>query len=349
MDIKLLAENLPPLFSFQTSELGTLCCFPLRVKDWERVHTKQLEGLSDDEWVRVFISSSCNKEESLKDGQYKPDDSVLSDEEVTQLSQSELEDFAMKFANRDSFLKKYKDDNAQKKRDDESNAAYLRRIYNHHQTNLATSKLGKSAFEALQQLNKLTGAAKATDILSASTLKSIAKLKEQERSLAKSWQPQLYSSPPKIPISPQISAAQETVIHLEDLKNLMVTSNEVQEGISKDITKAIADSKNVSRWNLIISGAVLLLTLVGLWLAFSTAQTSSEQMEKFIERMDKNSTAVVKPLESLSSSVKSSDEQNQKLTTAIETLGTEVRKLIKKPIKDKTVKKSTAGNQKKVK
>jgi len=28
--IKLLPENLPPLFSFQTADLGALCCFTLR-------------------------------------------------------------------------------------------------------------------------------------------------------------------------------------------------------------------------------------------------------------------------------------------------------------------------------
>jgi len=337
MDImKLLPESLPPLFSFQTSELGKLYCFTLRMKDWELLSKKHSEDLSDDEWVRAFISVSCNKEESLKDGEFKPDDSVLSDAEVAQLSQSELEDFAMKFADTAPFLKKYKDDDNQKKRDDESNTTYLRRIYNHHHSNLATSKLSKeiersiagskSAFEALSQLKSLTSATKATDILSSSTLDRIAKLSEQENAIAKNWKP-ITSLSSQVPPSPQISAAQKSELHLEALKNLMLASNEVQADIRKDITNAIADSRNISRWNLIISGSVLMLTLAGLGLAYSTNQSSSEQMERFMEQMGENSTAVVKPLKALNSSVNTANENDGKLAKAIESLGAEVKSL----------------------
>lgn len=343
MDLKLLLKNQPPLFSFQTSELGTLCCFTLRVKDWEQLSGKQSESLSDEEWVRTFISVSCNKEESLKDGQFKPDGCLLSDDEVLRLKHSELEDFAMNFADKAPFLKEYTSDDKQKKSDDESYETYLRRIYNHHHSNLATTKLSKeiersiagskSAFEALAQLKSLTSAARATDILSSSTLASIAKLREQEDAIIKNWQP--ITPPPQISPSPQISAAQKLELHLEDLKNLMLKSNKVQEGLRKDITGAIADSQTKSVWNLFISVSVLILTLAGLWLTFWIAQSNSKQMDSFMERSSENSSAVVKPLEALSSSVDVSSEGNEKLTTAIESLGEEVQKLRKSQMNDK--------------
>jgi len=359
MDImKLLPENLPPLFSFQTSELGKLYCFTLRAKDWEQLSKKHTEALSDDEWVRALISVSCNKEESLKDGQYKPDDGALSDDDVSRLDRNELEVFADNYTTNSQSLKEYSNDDKQKKADDESNVIYLRRIYNHHRSNLATTKLSKdiersiagskSAFEALSQFKSLASATRATDILSASTLESIAKLRDQESAMMKNWQPHL-SPPPNIPLSPQISAAKESALHLEDLKNLMLASNEVQAGIRKDITNAIADSRNVSRWNLIISGSVLILTLAGLWLTYSNAQSNGEQMDRFMKQMTENSSAVVKPMESLSSSVNTASEKNDRLAAAIESLGTEVQMLREEQKDQKTSHQIESGLDKSVK
>lgn len=351
MGIKLLPKDLPSLFSFQTSELGKLYCFPLRIKDEKRLHTKQSESLSDDEWVRVFISVSCNTEESLKDGQFKPDDNVLSDDDVAKLSQSELEEFSRQFADTALFLKKYKDDEDLKQRDDESNATYLRRIYNHHHSNLATSKLSKEiersiagsklAFEALGQLKSLTSATRANDILSANTIKSIEKLKNQENAIMKNWQP-ITLSP-----SPQISAAQKTVFHLESLKDLMLVANEVQAEMRKDITGAIADSRNVSRWNLFIGGSVLVLTLLGLWLGYSTTQSNNEQMNKFMDRLNDNSSVIAKPLEALSSSMGDASENNAKLIKVIESLDAEIKLLREERKKQTALLKSALGSEKK--
>ncbi len=243
--IKLLPENLPPLFYFETSELGKLCCFTLRVKDWERLHTKQSESLSDDEWVRAFISVSCNKEETLKDGQFKPDDSVLSDDEVAKLSQSELEDFAIKFADTAPFLEKYKDDEAQGQRAGESNAIYLRRIYNYHHSKLSkeieSSIAGsKSMSEALEQVKSLNIGTRATDILSENRLKNIEKLKSQENTIMKNWQP---TTLPPSPLPPQPSPSQVTLQSDDDFLHREFTTPNIQNLPIKADVVAIIESR----------------------------------------------------------------------------------------------------------
>jgi hypothetical protein len=341
MDIKLLPVNLPPMFSFPTSALGKLFCFTLRVKDRSSLNEKGSESPGDSDWVKALISVSCNKERNLKEGKYKPDENDLSDDEVAQLTDEEIEEFSGLYVEKSSALSKFKSKNTQyEKSSGEANSSYLRRIYNAQNESLATSQLNKamensilgskSAFSALSQFDKMTKAARATDILSGSTLASIAALRQKENEILKGFKtidhPQIPSAP-AFAHPPLSSSAQETVEQLKNMTELIVDSNEVQERIQGDITKAIKQAKVTTIISAGISMAVLILTLCGLWLANSASKSDSKQMNAFMDRLDKNPAAIVKPLENLNDSSKASHADYQKLIGAIDSLNSEVRKL----------------------
>lgn len=323
MDIEDLLKDQPPMFSFKTDALGTLCCFNLSFSVCANLGNKYSNNQDSDIWVRGLLSLSCVTENCLREGQFKPDIIGISDKNVLRLSELELEKFAALYVENDPYLKKANE--GQDKNDNESNATYLRRLYENWGSGLAISPLSKLATSAWADIAKISNAARATDVLSRSTLASIAELKNKEAEVLKGIslnRPQVPTAPPYIP-----NPAVESVAQLKNLTELIIDSNDVQEKIAKDIAKAVKEARQSTRTNMLISIAIIILTGAGLWLTYWIAQSNSEQMNSFMGRVEQNSAVIVKPLASLNDSNKASAEVYSKLAEAISSLNEEIAKL----------------------
>jgi hypothetical protein len=355
----------PEKFSFETEALGMLHCFGLTLNATEKLSAEEVDALSDSAYMQMLVSLTCYQTAQLRDGKFRPSDLKLSEAQVSEIAENELEEFAGLYVENNPYLWRKEIEGSEDggiklvgdcnealhpKNEDESNVAYLRRLIGLWlKERLAFSgRLAGQAFKsvnkvnsALNAYNKLTAAAKVTGILSGSTLAKIVSLRQKEEDILGRYniggdlsKPQSLQQATSIPVNRNLTIpefrptdGEKTVDRLNDLIDLIIESNDVQERIASDIANATSKAEKDSRTSKYISIGIIVLTICSLGLTYWLSRADEELMDAFMDRLDRNSTAIVKPLESLNDSSKSSHKDNQNLMGAIESLNTEIRRL----------------------
>jgi len=322
--LKLLPENLPPQFSFDTKELGVLFCFPLRVKDIEVLDNIRIPVKNEQAWVRALVSVACHSENSLKEGEFKPDEFDLAGEHVVKLSDKELEDFAEKYVDNNPHLwpeGSVKEERKPIPNEGENNINFLYRLdqeRNAREVAKFEKMLGSDTISALR--NTMGSAS----IFSNETMGKIAGLKSEQAKLFSNFDIGHTRPPfPDIP-KPMISSGDRTVRRLDALIQISKTSTEVQESLAVDIGNAIATSDKRAKLNILISWAILGLSVISLGWAIWNNYENNKQMRELIINFHHNSTAIEHTLTELVQSNKLSHEDAKLLTNAILSLDSKV-------------------------
>jgi hypothetical protein len=108
MTLKLSNPRKTEVF-FDTEKLGRLYIFTLVWGDMEGFYkeVKSVEKLTPAQYVRLLVKYVCHPEGKLEDGQHRPKQPTLSDEDVNLISDSEFEDFAEKYITKKHFNRRW--------------------------------------------------------------------------------------------------------------------------------------------------------------------------------------------------------------------------------------------------
>ncbi|WP_404396219.1 hypothetical protein [Pseudoalteromonas phenolica] len=333
------------------TSLGTLFLFSISVGN----QSSLLKALSSSvaeaeprEYVKNLFKFVCYPENSLKEGIYKPDEPVLTREDIESLTEKELEDIAEAYIQDNEYLfkkREFKKKNNEKgeevhyseysdilhpKNDDEDNIQYLHRLACLEQENQRERM--KSIFDSMPKLGSF----------SKSLTGGIAKNLMLGESLAKSFE--AARAIPKIELSPVTSQLktidwaaierkkekvrrepfEELAKRLDKLINsssqaseFMVEANKIQTEIAAEIKSGGDVTDRHARKNVKLSIAVILLTISGLvltgWSSISGVSFSENQQIA----LDSYSSKITESLEKSRQSVEESSNESKLVLTEI--------------------------------
>jgi len=89
------------------TSIGELCVFSINMKGQTELHKKlgtSLENCTPEDFLRDFCVFVCFPQESLKEDKYKPDSPVLTDEDVSKLTEGELDKIAGIYIENNEYL-----------------------------------------------------------------------------------------------------------------------------------------------------------------------------------------------------------------------------------------------------
>ena len=95
---------------FDTEKLGRLYVFTLVLADEQGLYKevgKSIEKVSPLQYIKILVKYVCHHEDKLEEGKYRPKQPTLSNDEISLISESELEDFAEKYITKNGLNRKW--------------------------------------------------------------------------------------------------------------------------------------------------------------------------------------------------------------------------------------------------
>jgi len=325
--------------------IGELCVFGINVKGQTELQEKidaSLKECSPSDFVRSFCLYVCFPKESLKDNKYKPDRPVLTDDDVNNLSEDDLEKIAGIYIEKNNYLFKkltfkkktnekgetvnygeYKDIEYPRE-ESESNTSYLYRLsilegekYKKQFEDMFKSVSGLSSFSS-----KLTDSIKNTLTLG----DSLSKAMESIRPINQTYiRPIEYESPsidlakitreneerrlqPFNELSERLDQLIESSVQASEF---MIEANKIQTQIAAEIKTSGDVTERYSKKNILLSGIVIFLTVVGLLLTTYAVISGNSFNEKQQTKLQNSAESIVTALTGINKNLAIENSRSQ--------------------------------------
>jgi DNA-binding ferritin-like protein len=271
--------------------IGELCVFCITGGDQEELHKELGKPINECEpmdFVRKFIRHICFLKSSLKEGKYKPDKPLLTNDDISSLTENELEAIAKLYIEHNEYL--FKKTIWEKKQDDKGETVnyieYGEIEYPRHENENYTQYLTRLSIKEEEKLRKqmeemLKGLKSFSDSLK-NSIKSTLSWGDSLRKTLESIRPvQFTSIKPIEPKLPNIDWSEIQEARLRPFNELakrldklidvstqstefMIETNEIQTRIAGEIKSSGDQATKFSRRNLGLTLVVIFLTLINL-------------------------------------------------------------------------------------
>ncbi len=332
--------------------IGELCIFSINVKGQTELNKKigaSLKECSPSDFLRSFCLYVCFPKESLKDNKYKPENQVLTDDDVNKLSEDDLEKIAGIYIDNNEYLfkklvfKKKKNEKGETvnygeykeiehpREESESNTSYLHRL-----SILEGEKHKKQLEDMFKSVSGLGGfSSKLTDSIK-NTLTWGNSLSKAMESIRPINQPQIrpieYEHPsidfaemaresekrrlqPFNELSEQLDQLIESSVQASEF---MIEANKIQTQIAAEIKTSGDVTERYSKKNILLSGIVIFLTILGLSLTTYAIISGNSFNEKQKTKLQNSAEAIVTSLDGIQKNLSIENSRNQKSLELIE-------------------------------
>jgi len=326
--------------------IGELCVFSINVKGQTELHKKldtSLKECSPSDFVRSFCLYVCYPKESLKDNKYKPESPVLTDDDVNKLSEDDLEKIAGIYIENNEYLFKklvFKKKTNEKgetvnygeyeeiehpRNEKESNIFYLHRL-----SILEDEKRKKQFDDMFKSVSGFRGfSSKLTDSIK-DTLTWGNSLSKAMESIRPINQPHIRPIDYEIPsidiakisreneerrlqpfneLSERLDRLIESSVQASEF---MIEANKIQTQIAIEIKTSGDVTERYSKKNILLSGIVIFLTIVGLSLTTYAIISGNSFNEKQQDKLQNSAEAIVTSLAAINKNLSVENSRSQK-------------------------------------
>ena len=329
---------------FDTGKLGRLYIFNFVVADYEMLHKEignSIEKISPLQYVKALVKHVCHPEGKLKEGEYRPEQPTLHDDEINLISEYELEDFAEKYINKTGLNRKWitkqgkseGSDNVvtlelgeveQPRKDGERWTDYLHRlaVIEEKEDKESIEKIAKQ-FAGIESFSKnLQEQIKNTFTLGDSLKKSFESFRVPQNIISEAYKPPFdYSEIAKIK---PFGGLPEKIDKLIDISSesadFLVEMNKTQTGIANELKSSGEKTAWYSKLNIatgIIIGIIIIgLTILAIYLSNTGLKASENQntiFNKNIERLGNELKSLNENTKAMLGGDRAGFEPNQKL------------------------------------
>jgi uncharacterized coiled-coil protein SlyX len=236
------------------------------------------------DFVRKFIRYTCFLKTSLREGKYRPDKPLLTENEISRLSVDDIEAIAKLYVENNEYLlrestwKTEKDDKNQAigyveygevkypRKDEETYAEYLTRLCINEQKTIKEQM--KQAFAVVNSFSRgLENQIKNTWSLGSSlrqTMKNI-RAPQSEKPIRPEFQETDLSEIERFDPSYEVRERLDKLIEASaQAVEFIIRANEIQTRIAAEIKSSSDNTTKLSKKNIALSGVVILLTIINL-------------------------------------------------------------------------------------
>jgi len=317
-----------PVGSVNT-KFGELFIFRLSMGEQTQLHedfTKSIKKVNSEEFVRKLIRFVCYRKSDLLEGKFKPEEPCLSSEEIDELSEDEIEDFAREYIKRNQYLYKESKTKAKKnekgdttfhsefgkeihpKIDGETNVEYLQRlsIIERDNQRKQVEKMVKPFSDLIR--NSMPASEKIKDILFSDKINQTLAMGDSLKKTIDAMRPdetfQIHATetyPPQIDFA-ELARKQEEqrrepfnelsakLGHIIDASvktaDFTMEMNKIQKQIADELEESGKKSRRFSITNIFLSVIIILLTVIALILSCNSINNEREYKKQDNETIE---------------------------------------------------------------
>jgi len=327
------------------TSIGKLCVFGINVKGQTELHKKLDRSLEDwmpADFIRNLCVYVCFPKERLKDNKYKPNKPILTNEDVSKLTEDELEKVASIYIDNNEYLFKkleYKEKKNEKgelikygeyseiehpRNEEETNISYLYR--------LSILEIEKQKKQMKDMFKSVSGMGSFSSNLTDSiknTLTmgdSLSKVMESIRPINMPKTRPIERDPFNIDFAKierdkeerRLQPFNELSNRLDQLiessvqaSEFMIEANKIQTRIASEIKVSGDLTDKHSRKNILLSGIVIVLTVIGLSLTAYAFISGNKFNEYQQENLESSAKEIVNSLSDIEASFAHEDSKSQ--------------------------------------
>jgi len=310
---------------FDTEKLGRLYIFTVVLADEKGLYKeigKSIEKVSPLQYIKTLVKYVCHPEEKLEEGKYRPKQATLSNDDISLISESELEDFAEKYITKNGLNRKWvsKPGKSEEgvnlvtfelgeveypRNEGEKWVDYLHRLAVIEEKRISESfeKIAKQFAGIGSFSKKLQEQIKNTFSLGDSLKKSIESFSIPPDLISKSYKPPFDFR--EIPYIKPFGGLPEKIDKLIETSSrsadFLIEANKTQTGIANELKSSGEKTGRYSKLNIISGIIIICLTFLAIYLTSSSLKSSDKQNLT----LNKNIEAVGNELKSINENIKS--------------------------------------------